>query len=270
MRYTALHPSLGVQVHDFDLENGGSPEEIAELRAALDKNYLLLFRGGGRISPERHLEIANWFGPPGPAKDIDKYVSVLDNEEASGALRLPFHADFTYTDLPCKVITLHPLELPRSPTSTTFVSGVDAWTTLPEDIKERLKGHSARHYYAKSISKEDFPVFDQQWPIPYHHPRTGDPILFATEWHTDRIVGVDEEESRALLEQIFAHLYAEEKQYDHVWELHDFLIWDNVALQHARGRQAPPEDGKRRIQRVSLNELGYEELVERQRQMQAA
>jgi alpha-ketoglutarate-dependent taurine dioxygenase len=64
MRFRPLHPDFGVEVIGFDTQNGGTPDEVAELRQAYDEHSMLLFRGGGRVSHARHVEIASWFGPP--------------------------------------------------------------------------------------------------------------------------------------------------------------------------------------------------------------
>ena len=47
MRFRPLHPDFGAQVLDFDIQHGGSAEEIAELRDAYDRFGMLLFRGEG-------------------------------------------------------------------------------------------------------------------------------------------------------------------------------------------------------------------------------
>ena len=51
MEFRPLHPVFGAEVIGFDSQCGGTPAEIAALREAYDRHSLLLFRGGGRISP---------------------------------------------------------------------------------------------------------------------------------------------------------------------------------------------------------------------------
>jgi alpha-ketoglutarate-dependent taurine dioxygenase len=106
MEFRPLHPHFGAEVLGFDLQVGGSREEIAALREAYDRYSLLLFRGGGRVSHERHVQIAGWFGPPAPIANDGQgnLVTVLQNEESSGRLQLPFHSDLTYTDEPIRAI----------------------------------------------------------------------------------------------------------------------------------------------------------------------
>jgi hypothetical protein len=56
--------------------------------------------------------------------------------------------------------------------------------------------------------------------------------------------------------------------YVHDWQLHDFVIWDNLAVQHARLAEAAIADGARALQRVTINEVTYPELIERAREQQ--
>jgi alpha-ketoglutarate-dependent taurine dioxygenase len=66
------------------------------------------------------------------------------------------------------------------------------------------------------------------------HPKTQRPLLFVTAHHVDRISDVSEARSAELLQLLFAELYAPHRRYEHVWRLGDLVIWDNLAIQHAR------------------------------------
>ena len=68
------------------------------------------------------------------------------------------------------------------------------------------------------------------WP----HPGTGEEILAIYHQQTDAILPLAQDESVALLDELFAHLYQPAHRYVHRWELHDLVLWDNVALQHSR------------------------------------
>lgn len=277
MRFRPLHPDLGAEVLDFEVQHGGSSEEIEGLRRAYDRYGLLLFRGGGRIAPERHVEIASWFGPPPPVSNngantgqVSDLVSVLRNEEAAGSMQLPFHSDLTYTECPIKAICLHAIELPEGGTSTTFVSGVAAWRKLPADFQAELADKTLRHLYISRMPEYGWPDFITDHPLRFEHPRTGEPILFATEHHAERILELDEAPGRAVLDRLFAVLYAPEARYQHWWELDDLVIWDNLAIQHARTEESRPSQGKRALQRVALAEVGLPELIERAREREKA
>jgi taurine dioxygenase len=99
-------------------------------------------------------------------------------------------------------------------------------------------------------------------PLRLLHPRTGTPLLFATEHHASRILELEPEESDRTIAEIFGHLYGPEKVYVHRWQLNDLVIWDNLAIQHAREEEAAYEDGPRVMQRIALNEISLVALME--------
>lgn len=272
MEFKPLHPCLGAEVIGFDLHAGGSPEELRQLREAYDRFSLLLFRGGGQLSHERHAELAGWFGPPAPVVNDEGggVVSVLHNRDPAGSLQLAFHCDLTYTDVPIKGICLQAIALPPTPTSTTFISNIAGWDRLPDEMKRRCEGLTLRHSMHVSMAGYDWPPFVADHPLRLLHPRNGRQLLLATEYHAERVLELDEAQSRELIDDLLARLYAPEMQYDHVWQLGDVLMWDNLALQHARREQSDYAGGPRALQRVALAEVGLPELVERARARQAA
>lgn len=272
MEFRPLHPDFGVEVIGFDIQTGRSPGDIEQLNAAYDQHSMLLFRGGPKLSHERHLEIASWFGPPSPVDNSGKgdFVSVLHNDEAAGSMQLPFHSDLTYTDDPIRAICLQAIKLPGKPTSTSYVSGAAAWRHLPGDLQQELDGLTLQHFYETRMADFDWPPFIAEHPIRKLNPRTGKPILFVTENHAHRILELDEDHSRAMIERLFGYLYASERRYDHVWQLGDVLMWDNWVLQHARTEHSDPGQGARALQRVALSDTTLDEHVAKARRMQGA
>jgi alpha-ketoglutarate-dependent taurine dioxygenase len=59
-------------------------------------------------------------------------------------------------------------------------------------------------------------------------------VLYASEQMTKEIVGLSPDESESLLGEVFAHLYDPKSSWDHDWRQRDFIVWDNIAMQHAR------------------------------------
>jgi taurine dioxygenase len=80
------------------------------------------------------------------------------------------------------------------------------------------------------------------------NPRTGERYIAVSEMQTARFLGMERDESRALLHEVYRHLYAPEACLEHRWRGGDFILWDNLALQHARGNLAGV--GRRILQRV--------------------
>jgi len=266
---TPLPQGFGAEVSDFDLHSGRESEDIAWLQQAYNNHNLLIFRGVGQITPERQLEITGWFGPV--IVEGANAWTVLDNADPAGRFVLPFHSDITFVEFPLAGISLYPQELPASNTSTTYISNALAWQALPEALQRELQGLKARHYFVSSDDIDlGYPVFEYWHPVCMPHPKTGRPLLFVTEHHVDRIEGMAEERCAEVLKALFATLYSRERRYEHVWREGDLVIWDNLAIQHARTRVAELSQGRRVMRRVQLGKVGFIEQVERLRQHQAA
>jgi taurine dioxygenase len=87
-----------------------------------------------------------------------------------------------------------------------------------------------------------------------HQQGTGRRYVFVNPVATDSIIGLAEAESETLLAELFDHLYADEDVYRHDWRLGDIVVWDNLAVQHARDDASR---ARRTLQRVTIAELGY-------------
>ena len=69
-------------------------------------------------------------------------------------------------------------------------------------------------------------------PVVRTHPETGRQALFVSEHFTTRIVGLPDDESAALLAELFAHSVKPQHIYRHQWQPHDMVFWDNRSLMH--------------------------------------
>jgi taurine dioxygenase len=264
MQITPLPQGFGAEVTDFDLRRGGATDEIARLQAAYRAHHLLVFRGDGPFPAERQVEITGWFGPI-IVEDVGAWT-VLDNADAAGRFVLPFHSDITFCERPLLGISLYPQELPASKTSTTYISNAVGWRALPKALRDELRDRKARHYFESSADIDlGRPVFEYWHPVRMSHPETGEPLLFVTEHHVDRIEGLCAQRCAEILPLLFETLYAPERRYEHVWREGDLLVWNNLAIQHARTRVAELSDGKRVMRRVQLGEIGFMAQVEQLR-----
>jgi taurine dioxygenase len=261
MRLRPLHESFGMEVLDLDLAEPPGDITITALRAAYDEHQLLLFRGGERLSPERQVAISGWFGEVARHFDGSSHT-VLSNENAVGRDRLPFHSDYTFTATPFLGISLHAAALPAGGTTTSFVSAVHGWASLTAERQAALAGLVLRHREIL-LFEDDGRRFAHDHPLRLVHPRTGRPVLFATEYHAGRIHGLPLADSERLLGEIFAHLYRDAHVYVHRWQPFDLLVWDNLAVQHARTEQADRAQGRRDMQRVTLHDIALNEVVAR-------
>jgi len=140
------------------------------------------------------------------------------------------------------VLSLYGLQVEQPTAPTIFVSGTGAWKTLPDDLRERIKDLKVVHT-AGSVRRGDTTdvlVSDVANPpstvtsLAHRHPRTGETVLLACEQMTKEIVGLPHDESERILGEVFDHLYRPEGIWTHEWRERDFIVWDNIAMQHSR------------------------------------
>ena len=171
-----------------------------------------------------------------------------------------WHSDLSYKNEPSMLSALYALEVPfkdgRALGPTAFASTTAAYAALPDDMKRKLEGMKNVHSYIAYREKNRHAqkaeqarggrvvveyelteaqlksVPDVEVPVVRTHPVTKKKGLFVNEGHTACIAGVTQEESDALLAQLYRHIVQPEFVYTHEWRPGDLLMWDNVAVQH--------------------------------------
>jgi taurine dioxygenase len=248
---------------DLDLANVASELMIDELRSLWDEHHLLLF-------PDQHLStvdqirVSGWFGP---VLDDHKeaFISVDPKLGGAGVGRLAYHSDLACSPYPLLGLSLYAVDVTENATSTIFVDVVEAAASLPDALRDEIKDLHVLLLWPLSFSdRQRSSSAPESWPGTEHpllrpHPRTGQTVLGLNENHTDRIVELDDSAGEAIIQQLFAHLYSGLYSYEHSWRNGDFVIWDNIALQH--GRPDPPQGIRRTLRRVELSEHDYAELM---------
>ncbi|MCB9724336.1 MAG: TauD/TfdA family dioxygenase [Spirochaetaceae bacterium] len=180
---------------------------------------------------------------------------------------LVFHNDYAYDPDPIPGISMYGALVDGDVTPTCFASASRVLERLPADLVDRLRGLEASHacFLARpdgsgerAIRPEPLvPRGEPGWGPEHYwatHPviirnAAGVEALFVCLQHTDRILGLPREESDALLARLYAELYAADRVYAHRWRPHDLVIWDNLAVQHAR---PAPNDRPRTLRRFHL------------------
>jgi taurine dioxygenase len=74
-------------------------------------------------------------------------------------------------------------------------------------------------------------------------------LLYVSQQATIEILGLPPEENEALLDELFTHLYDPAFVLEHRWHEGDLVVWDNIAVQHARAavRLDGPERTLRKV-----------------------
>ncbi|WP_241163481.1 TauD/TfdA dioxygenase family protein [Burkholderia gladioli] len=267
--------ALGAEIVGLDLSRPIGEDDFARIHRAHLDHHVVVFRDQ-RITPDEHVAFSARFGPlqrhvlaqfalPGHP-EVLIVSNILENGQPIGLGDAGhfWHSDLSYKEKPSLGSLLHAQELPAEGGDTLFANMHLAWDALPEALKREVEGRRAEHTYlaryaelqARSpwrpnLTPEQIAqVKAVDHPIVRTHPETGRRALFVSEHFTTRIVGLPEDESRALLDELFAHSVRDEFVYRHQWREHDLVFWDNRSLMHLAA--GTPDHLRRRLYRTTI------------------
>lgn len=242
-----------------DLSAPLSDHQEDQFRALFEAHGLLLARGQ-RLSMARQRELCALIGPVLDREGEDGTMSNAPGGPAASALA--WHADAAYTDHPFEALSLHGLDVVDEASSTRFVDCAAGLERIDPELRRRLAASEqamiSPHYtmIAERTCEQESPeaLISSTMPAVRPHPRSGRALAWVSEMQTARLLGMDWQASRDLLRVVFDQLYAPEVVFEHRWHKGDFILWDNIALQHARGDLS--EVGARVLQRVIVGTQG--------------
>ncbi len=255
MKCTPLAAPFGAQLH----VDPGLPIDGDALRARFREHGLLLLRGQ-EISAAQQREILGQLGRIEPNLDggpMEMEVTNQHDQTTAPEGELIFHYDYAYDPEPIRAISMYGLLVSDDVTPTLFASSSRVLERLPSELYERLRGREAAHACFLSpwggkgeratMPSPLIPRAEAGWGPDHYwarHPaiwqnEQGVETLFLCIQHTDCLLGMPRQESDALLETLYGYLYDADHLYQHRWEPHDLLIWDNFTVQHARPEPRP-------------------------------
>ena len=261
------HPisaSLGVELRGLDPRKLGD-NDVAAFRDAFQNKHLVLLRGFEGLAEDESVGLAERIGrisSAGANMGGGKRFTLISNMHPQGRLpdgELLFHADHMFLPHPLKAISLYALAVPAQGGETRFLDAASAYASLPESTKRRLDGLQARHVYDYGANTGNRPPERGALPegattavhsLVTTHPETGRKILFVCRMFTTEIIGLPRDEGDALLDELLTHLDQCGSDYDHHWQVGDFVVWDNRILQHAR--KDFPSSQKRAMRRAPI------------------
>lgn len=250
---------LGAEILGLELAGDVSQAELERIRQALAERGVLVFRGQARLEPDRHVAFSRAFGPlqihvqhhfhHPRHPEILVVSNVVENGKPIGLADAGryWHSDLSYMAEPSLGSLLHAQELPDEGGDTLFASMTAAYDSLADDLKRRIDKLNAVHSYEarntaqQAVSgalrpglseKQRSSVPPVTHPVVRVHPDSGRKALFVSEGFTTHIAGLPEEDSRALLEELFAVSTQERFIYRHRWQPQDMVFWDNRQTMH--------------------------------------
>ncbi|WP_062639047.1 TauD/TfdA dioxygenase family protein [Caballeronia arationis] len=271
----AFDAPLGAEVIGLELSRPLSAEDFARIHRAHLDYHVLVFRDQ-RITPAEQVEFSRRFGPlqihvlhqfslaQNPEVLIVSNITENGKPIGLGDAGHFWHSDLSYKEKPSLGSMLHAQELPSEGGDTLFANMHAAYDALPAHLRDATEGLRAEHTYLAryaelqkrspwrpNLTPEQIAqVKPVVHPVVRTHPETGRRALFVSEHFTTRIVGLPEDESRALLDELFAHSVKPEFVYRHRWAERDMVFWDNRSLMHLAA--GTPDHLRRKLYRTTI------------------
>ena len=262
-----LSPTIGGEILGVDLSETLTEDTKALIYEALLVYKVIFFRDQD-ISTEQHINFSKNFGeleihPFAPKKESFPEVLVITHNEKSRGRENTWHSDVTWRMEPSLGSVLRMIEKPEHGGDTLFADMYAAYDNLSEEIKEKLEGAIAVHYFAnfrnrlikEGKSDEEIEAFNEQYPMPEHpvirtHPDTKKKVIYVNAAFTQYIKDWDPEESQQMLNFLYSRASVPEYQCRFAWQDNSIAFWDNRACQHYANSDYWPN--VRKVERVTI------------------
>jgi taurine dioxygenase len=251
------HGNIGAEILGVDLARLNDAD-LARIRAAFADHGVVFFRDQ-TINEDQHIAFARAFG----RININRFFAahprypeialVIKEPHQTHNIGDGWHTDHSYDAEPALGSVLVAREVPSRGGATAFASMYAAYDALPRDLRERVEHlraiHSARHvfgskataYEASRETRRDGRIGnaaaadvldDVVHPVVITHPLSKRRALYVNPSFTTAIVGLEAEESRALLGALYEHALDPRFQEDFHWQPGSVALWDNRATWH--------------------------------------
>ncbi len=245
-----LAGAIGAEISGVDLAAPLSAVQIAAIRRIWLDHGVIFFRNQP-LPPAQFQAFAERFG------EVVEYPFVQGIEGHPliiPVLKLPhekhnfggiWHTDTAYLEAPPMATMLIAREVPPFGGDTLFASGAAAFEALSLAMQTMLVPLKGVNTSAKAdVTKtredriKDAPTAQSkkelvaEHPVVRTHPETGRKSLYVNFGHTARFAGMTGEESKPLLDYLFAHQSKPEFTCRFSWQAGDIALWDNRCVLH--------------------------------------
>jgi len=258
---------LGAEILGLDLKKPMDDATFRALEAALIEHKVIFLRDQ-HLTTAQHVEISRRFGdlevhPFRPEGEFPE-IMVLDNHKDNPVLSTDvWHSDTTFRARPTRYTILRSQIMPPLGGDTLWCDMEAAYEGLSAAFRHMIHGLKARHDFKNfrvlfTRSEEDqarLRRMEELYPNPLHpvvrtHPVTGRRCIYVNPQFTLNIDGLNEDESQAILNVLFAQVHTPEHQFRLAWSEGAIVFWDNQSTQHYAANDYYPE--RRRMERTAV------------------
>jgi len=263
-----LTETVGAEIRGVDADTLLNDPDIPEtILKTLEENGVLVFREL-HLDDETQVAFSKRLGKveifPGEDKLPEIFIVTLDTARnpIAGYLKGTFdwHIDGLTDDIPIMATILSAHQVAEEGGETEFASTYAAYDLLSDEEKDRFADIKVVHSIEatqRRIVKDPSPELVEMWRS---RPSKEQPLVWV---HNDgrrslvlgptaeRVIGMDQAEGDALLDDLLERATAPELVYTHHWKVGDLVIWDNRGVLH---RALPyAEDSPRDMHRTTLH-----------------
>ena len=257
MEITPTGEACGARVTGIDLSQPLDRTAIATIRSAWLEHHVLAFPDQ-KLTDDDLVRITNYFGSVGDDPyfvPISKKTPVVALTRRAGEQAPVFaenwHTDWSFKQHPPIGTCLYSLVVPPVGGNTGFANQQLALAQMPDALRQRLENKVALHSAAAAYGPDGTYgekdqgndrsmkiLFSEQanksepHPIIAKHPESGAETIFGTVGYIHTILGLEKEDSRQLILDLYAWQTRDEFQYTHVWEPNMLVMWDNRSVLH--------------------------------------
>ena len=234
MRSVPLDP-IGVRIEGLSLDTIGADDVVA-LQDLLATHGVMIVPGQD-LGDNEFLTFLRRFGEimfSVGETPVDGHpdLNVISNVGRTTPPRSVFHVDTSYVARPPTYTALRAVQIPAHGGETLFTNQYQAYETLPDAIKDELRGRRITHVVTGlDLGPDDETQADHE--VFRRHPRSGRTALYlSTPQRCVAISGMAETEGRQMIEYLYAHSTSEDNILRHTWAPGDVVMWDNGCVLH--------------------------------------
>jgi taurine dioxygenase len=253
---TPLTDHTGAEVVGLDFTQPIDTQARAVLNRAFAQHHVLVMRDQ-KFGPDEFKAAAQVFGELLQHDKKEHHVPghpdvyyISNDEIVNGKRVIPgetFHTDHSNHPRPPKATMLFAVDLPSKGGDTQYVNMHDAYDDLPADTRQRIDGLKAMHVYLSKYSPRQLGSISTDslrdvpppgvHPLVRTHPENGRKALYLNPVRMESIVGMEDPDALALIDDLMRHATQKKYEYRHKWRHGDWVIWDNRSVMH----QANPD-----------------------------
>jgi taurine dioxygenase len=180
--------------------------------------------------------------------NLDESGNPVKDNGSLGSYEVVWHTDNSYVAVPPAGSMLYALVIPvNGGGDTSFNNQYLAYEELPDDLKRAIEGESQVHDSSRNsagvlrpgvrLPTKPAEVEGPTHPLVRVHPVTKKRALYLGRrrlWPSNYIVGMENSESEALLDRLWAHATLPRYAWTHRWRVGDIVLWDNRCCMHYR------------------------------------